>query len=263
MQALERSRIIKQYLQKHKQAQVQALSSLIGVSEVTIRRDLERLEAQGHITRTHGGAVLKEENKDPLAEMMEKAAENHEEARLAQVALKMIKDNDVVMLLNGPINYQLAGLLQKRSALTVLTNDAAIALRISLQETNRVVLLGGELDRQEKASFGSMALANLERYFVNKLFFESDGISPDLHLTVKTQEKADLINAAAKVSTETILLCGTDKFGSNAFFRLGSMDRVQKVIASADLKEEYKSLIFKTGLPLFTSAEAFEGIHED
>ncbi|MBN2655830.1 MAG: DeoR/GlpR transcriptional regulator [Spirochaetales bacterium] len=260
MYAIERIKLIKTYLEKHGQAQVQTLSSLLSVSEVTVRRDLERLEAEGWLTRTHGGAVInREETADPFLDLLDEPDMDEKADDIATVASRMIEDDDVIMLMNGPINRVLARLLEKRSNLTVLTNDVTVALAVSLQERNRAVLLGGEMDREEKAAFGSMALSNLRKYHVNKLFIEPDGINENLYLTVNSQNKADLIEGAMEVTGETIAICSVSNFGKSAFFRLGPVKLVAKVISSNTLEDSYKAALFRADIPLYTSAGAFEG----
>ncbi len=260
MYAVERKRIIKEYLKEHNQAQVQELGKLLNVSEVTVRRDLERLESEGWLTRTHGGAILSEpDSSDPLLEVIERSASNEEHDRIAAIALRMVSDGDVVMLSNGPVNTRIAAALEKRSGLTVLTNDISVALRVSLQEQNQVVLLGGELDKGELALFGSMSLSNLNKFYVNHLFIEVDGINEDLHVTVNSQGKADLIHGALEVAKETTLICPVENFDRSAFFRLGHIRLFKRMITNLSIRDYYKEQIFNHDLALFTTLEAFEG----
>ena len=261
MYAIERNRIIRKYLKEHGQAQVHALSDLLGVSEVTIRRDLEKLESDGWLTRTHGGAVLNAvEVVDPLLEALD-GSEDDEEAldEIASLALRLVEDGDVIMLTNGPVNVRLSARLEERSGLTVLTNDVTAALRISLHEANRAVLIGGDMDNAEKAIFGSMALANLRRFYVKKLFVEVDGVNDSLQLTVNTQDKADLILGAFELADQSVVVCPSSRFSHSAFFRLGDVRIVDGIITNTDLNDDYKSRIFSSDVPLYTTVAAFEG----
>ncbi len=260
MYAVERKRIIKEYLREHNQAQVQELGKLLNVSEVTVRRDLERLESEGWLTRTHGGAVLTpDDDSDPLQELIGRTGAKEEYDRIASIALRLVSDGDVVMLSNGPVNTRIAAALEKRTGLTVLTNDVSVALRISLQEHNQVVLLGGELDKGELALFGSMTLSNLNKFYVNHLFIEVDGINEDLHVTVNSQGKADLIHGALEVAKETTLICAKDNFDKSAFFRLGHMKLFKRIITNHSIRDYYKEQIFNHDLALFTTVDAYEG----
>lgn len=260
MYAIERIRIIKKYLGEKGQAQVHSLSDLLGVSEVTVRRDLERLEKDGWLTRTHGGAVINQKDTvDPIIEVLEEPVDDGSRDEIAAVALRMVNDGDVIMLTNGSVNTRLAARLEDRSGLTILTNDLAIALRISLQESNKVVLLGGDMDKTEKALFGSMALSNLRKYFVNRLFVEVDGVNEKLQMTVNSREKADLILGALELADETVVVCPVDRFSKNAFFRLGDLKIAKAVITNNNLDDDYKSRIFNSDIPLYTSTAVFEG----
>ncbi len=260
MYAIERTRIIKKYLEEHEHAQVHTLSNLLGVSEVTVRRDLEHLEKDGWLTRTHGGAVINQnEIVDPLLEILEEPEDDGSRDEIASVALRMVKDGDVVMLTNGSVNIRLAVKLEERSNLTVLTNDLSIALRISLQDSNKVVLLGGDMDKSEKALFGSMALSNLRKFYVNRLFIEVDGINDNLQMTVNSQEKADLILGSLELSEHSIVVCPSDRFAKSAFYRLGKISIAGGIISNSKLNENYKIRIFNSNIPLFTTVAAFEG----
>ena len=260
MYLIERIRIIKHYLEEQGQVQVHTLSNLLGVSEVTVRRDLERLEKDGLLTRTHGGAVInRNEEANPLVEILEESIDDEFREELASVALRMVHDGDVIMLSNGPVNTRLSVKLEERTDLTVLTNDISIALRISLQDSNKVVLLGGDMNRNEKALFGSMTLANLQKFYVNCLFVEVDGINEKLQMTVSSREKADLILGALELSEKTIVICPSRRFSSNAFYRLGSIGIAGGIISNTNLDDSYKTQIFNSDIPLYTTTAAFEG----
>lgn len=262
MFATERLNIIKSYLKEHQRLDVHTVSELLNVSEVTIRRDLERLEAEGFLTRIHGGAVPAENGGPDLPAALapddRDDAGRQEAAEIARVACQMIHDGDVVALLSGGISQMIARLLAEKSGLTVLTNDILVALEISGQAENKAILLGGTIARDERALFGSLALANCRNYYVNHLFVEVDGISEQLQLTVKSQDKADLIREAMSCADQTVGLALAGNFGRNAFYRLGPAASLKKIITSPRLPDDYKSRLFGIGIQVFTSVHAFE-----
>jgi DeoR family fructose operon transcriptional repressor len=260
MYAAQRTRIIKQYLKEHGEASVHTLSEILGVSEVTVRRDLERIEAEGWLTRTHGGAMINTPRSDVAMTNLISAEFNSVILdEVADLAVKMVEDNEIVMLANGAICVRIAEKLDSRSGLTVLTNDVHIASRVTQQASNRVVMLGGDVDTQEQAVFGSMAIENLSRFFVQRLFIQVDGINDGLELSVNSQSKADLIRTAREVSDETIVTCPPEQFSKNSFFRLGPITMADKVITDTHIPEEFKTGIFNAGVPLYTPVNPFEG----
>jgi DeoR/GlpR family transcriptional regulator of sugar metabolism len=261
MFAAERMNIIKKYLREHGKLDVHSASEMFNVSEVTVRRDLEKLEEAGFLIRQHGGAVLKVPDERPAGlepgeSDMEARGEGEE---IAHVAAMMVKDGDFLFLMNGPLNLRIARRLAERSGVTVLTNDVAIALEVGRQTANKAVLLGGSVNVADRAVFGSLALANIQNFCVKKLFIEIDGVNDRLQLTVSSQEKAALIQAALACADERIVLAGADRFSRNAFFRLGDIGMANKVITSARIPERFKAMIFESNIPLFTSIDAFEG----
>jgi DeoR family transcriptional regulator, fructose operon transcriptional repressor len=261
MFAVERINILKSYLRERGKLDVHSMSELLNVSEVTVRRDLEKLEAEGFLTRMHGGAIIKDDEGSPRAPELsaESAKEEEDREEIARVAFLMVKDGDVIMLTNGPIARRIARKLSERGNVTVLTNDIDVALEVSSQAGNRTVLLGGSPDPECRALFGGLAQSNVQKFFVNKLFFEADGVSEQLQLTVSSQEKAALIKETLACAEDKIILCEAARFSRNAFYRLGPLSIANKVITNTSLAESYKARIFAEDIQLFTSVNAFEG----
>lgn len=261
MFAVERIGILKSYLRERGKLDVHSMSEMLSVSEVTVRRDLEKLEDEGFLTRMHGGAIIKDAGEALVSRELSPADRETEDDReeIARVAFLMVKDDDVIMLMNGPIALRLARKLEKRVNVTVLTNDIQAALEVSGQAGNRAILLGGSPDPERQAVFGSLAQANLQVFFVNKIFVEVDGIGDQLQLTVSSQEKAALIRDAFSCSGDRIALCEAGLFSHNAFYRLGPLTMVSKVVTNTRVPEAYKARIFAMDIQLFTSVNAFEG----
>jgi len=255
---IERIRIIKNYILNNQQAEVSTLSSMLNVSEVTIRRDLEKLESEGFLTRTHGGAVLnnKEDEKTPLLE----GHNPKDYQEIAEIAVQLIKDGDIIMLTNGLINLYIAKKLGNKNNITVLTNDITIACELASNKSVKVVLLGGDIDYRYNAVFGTLTNNNLKQFYVSKLFIEIDGISSDLNLTVSSIDMASLIQEAAVNASEKILVLTADAFEKNSFYRVGKANQIADLmITNSRIKDEYKNLLFNSNIQLFTSIDAFEG----
>lgn len=258
MFAIERIRIIKNYIMNNQQAEVSTLSTMLNVSEVTIRRDLEKLEEEGFLTRTHGGAVLNMEDAEPVT-----AGDGHNPAdyqEIADIAVQMIKDGDIIMLTNGIINLHIAKRLGNKNNITILTNDITIATELSSNKSIKVVLLGGDIDFRYNAVFGTLTTNNLRKFYVSKLFIEIDGISNELDLTVSSIDMASLIQEAANNASQKILVLTADAFEKNSFYRVGKVQQIaDQMITNPRIKDSYKNTLFNSRIQLFTSINAFEG----
>ncbi len=261
MFAPERLRIIKGFISSNKKADVHSLSDTLNVSEVTIRRDLEKLESEGFLIRTHGGAILNEEDhiKVDLDTAEMESIFDHDCDEIATIAYHMIQDFDVIMLTNGKINNYLAKKLSSKNNVTVLTNDLLIALRLSSYASIKVVLLGGDIDFNSKSVFGALTISNIQKFFVNKIFIEIEGVTEQMNFTTSSPEKAALIQSAASNATEKIILCTASAFNKASFYTVGNLKMANKIITNSNISDEQKNFIFSNNINLYTSINIFEG----
>jgi len=255
MFAIERIRIIKDYLIKDRHVSVAKLSSLLNVTEVTIRRDLEKLEKEGFLKRAHGGAVLNETNEAVSEEIEDPYTQERDE--IADTVFHLVSDNDIIMLTDGLTNRQIAKKLKQKNNLTVLTNDLKIALEFSDAPGNNMILLGGNLD--EHAVYGQLAINNMRNFSLNHLIMEVDGISRDTGVTVSSISKASLIQESCRAAQTVTVICLADYFGEKSFYRIGDPTIANKIITNSTLADGYKNYIFDLNIPLYTSVEIYEG----
>jgi DeoR/GlpR family transcriptional regulator of sugar metabolism len=265
MFAIERMRVIKNYIKAKKKASVNELSQMLNVSEVTIRKDLEKLEDEGFLIRTHGGAVLNKQDNSP------NPYNNYDNiislnsqydvlyTEIADIAIHIIENGDIIMLTNGMINYHIAKKLNKKQNITVLTNDLLISLEAASGNSNKVVLLGGDVDFDSKATYGALTALNIQKFFVNKLFIEVDGIDVETGISVSNMDKANLINSILPNSREKIVLCLGSNFNKTAFYNISNLDIADKIVTNPNIDDFYKKFLFDNGIQLYTSITAVEG----
>jgi DeoR family fructose operon transcriptional repressor len=257
MFAVERTRIIKKYLLENKKAEVAVLSEILDVTEVTIRRDLEKLETEGFLKRMHGGAILNEIEESPY--LIEPDPFDEDRQEIGQIASRLVDDNDVIMITQGLTSLQLARNLGDKKNLTVLTNDLLIALELTAHSAIKTILLGGDLEHQSRGVYGNYTINSIRYFFVNKTFFEVEGLNQNSGFTVSSIEKANLIQESLKIASETICLCSADCFGKTAFYPVGALTLAEKIVTNSGIDDEYKNLIFGQDIQLFTSLQVYEG----
>lgn len=256
MFAVERIKIIKNHLIKKQKVSTGLLSDLLDVSEVTIRRDLEKLEQEGFLERTHGGAVLLSYVDEEIIENESDLLFADQRREIADTAFHLIPDGDTLMLTDGMTNLQIAKRLKERTGLTVLTNDLRIASEFAGNTTNNVIMLGGDLEGY--ATYGQMVTDNMKNFYFNHLFIEVDGISENAGMTVSSIKKATLIQNAIKLA-QCVAVIGISKaFGEKALYRVGDMSLSNKVITDSRIPDSYKNYIFNLNIPLYTSIDLYE-----
>lgn len=256
MFAIERIKIIKNHLLKDNKVSVAKLSELLDVTEVTIRRDLEKLEKEGFLKRTHGGAVL--------ADYIEEFTLNENEEgenfllyqEIADTAFHLVSDGEAIMLINGTVNMHIAKALTAHSNLTIVTNDLMIASAFSYSPGNTLILLGGDLE--ENAVFGQMTIDNLRNFSFDHLFMEVDGLSDTVGITVSNTKKATIIQQAIKLADSVTVVCPSRFFGSKSLCRVGNLNIAHRVLTDSHLEDKYKNYVYNHNIPLFTSIDVYE-----
>lgn len=255
MFAIERIKIIKNYLLKENKVSVAKLSELLNVTEVTIRRDLEKLEKEGFLERTHGGAVLKEhKEEDSVEEFIDSYKTQRQE--IAETAFHLVSDNDMIMITEGLTNVYIAKKLALKNNLTVLTNDMRVAMEFTNSPGNNIILLGGDL--KEYAVYGQLTENNMQYFSVNHLFVEVDAISKQSGMMVSSISKASLIQKAIRSAERVSVVCLANYFGEKSLYRVGSVDIADKVITNSTLDDSYKDYLFGLNIQVYTSVDIYE-----
>lgn len=261
MFAPERIRIIKGILIDKKHINVSDLSSMLNVSEVTIRRDLEKLENETFLTRTHGGAIINENALSEEETYLDTYDDPYFQQRveISEIAVHMIEDNDVILLSSGLTNLCISRKILNKKNITVLTNDLNIATELSANPSIKVIIPGGDLDVPSMTLFGKLTEDNLKNFFVSKAFIEVEGVSTQRGYTVQSIEKASVIKEMINITRETIIVCPYKCFDNIAFSQIGPLYIANKVITNPSIPDNYKNYFFENKIQIFTAFNSYEG----
>ncbi len=255
MFAIERIRIIKNHLKKDSKVSVAKLSELLNVTEVTIRRDLEKLESEGFLQRTHGGAVISvDSSEEPIEEQSDPYLTERQE--IADTVFHLVSDNDMIMITEGLTNVQIARRLSEKTNLTVLTNDIRVAIEFKNNPGINLILLGGDLN--EYAVYGQLAINNMQYFSFNHLFVEVDAINKQTGMMASSISKATLIQKAIQIAEKTSVICLAKNFGEKSLYRIGSIESAGKIITNSTLDNSYKDYLFGLNIQVYTSVDIYE-----
>lgn len=231
MLALERAGYIMEQLQKKKVVLVRDLSRSMGVSEETIRKDLEQLERKGSLCRVHGGAYLKEGygNETPFA--VRGQIYRQEKEILAKACMDLIKENQSVILDCSTTALHVAKeLAASEKKCTVLTNSLEACAVLAGKPSVRLIALGGEY-RGDTASFGgSMVMGSLKQYRADIAVLSSAGISLESGITDYTEEEAGIRRQMMAQSGETVYVADSTKIGRNALYRVEAWEKISCLV---------------------------------
>lgn len=229
---LERHRRLLDLLNEQQSVRTADLARRLRVTEETVRRDFEKLEKDGALLRTHGGAV----RLDPARRerpVQDRARESSEKKLLiAKAALPLVETGQTVFFDSSTTVQTLASLLPDKS-LTVITNSLQIPLLLTEKPSVRVILLGGSFRAGSLASTGMIAEASADFFRIDAAFMSCRGIDPDQGLSDAAEENARLKRHLVSRSKRFYLLADSSKANVASSFFFAHNSKVDLWITDA------------------------------
>jgi DeoR family fructose operon transcriptional repressor len=233
---------------------------MLGVSEVTIRRDLEELEAKGLLERTHGGAIEARRLQTEFP-YREAAEHNRDEKRMiGQAAARLAQAGETVFLNGGTTTLEVFRHLD--IPVKVVTNHVGIAAESSESPTE-LHLVGGEFRSNSSSCVGPFATDALRRVFALRAYVGVEGLSIRSGLTTPAAPEAEV----AKVMIEqtqgpVIVVADHSKIGLVADFAIASLDDIDVLVTDAGIDEEYREDLSALGIEVLVAGSPAEAVAE-
>ena len=229
-------------------AEVRRLGERLYASQPTIRRDLDFLERNGYIRRSHGGAVLADDKiNTPVS--FRRGTKTREKAQICRLAASLIPMGGLIFIDGSTTASHLADAIEPKDNITVVTNGYPICHALS-QRDIRVFSTGGRLLKNSEAFVGSVAAETVERFNADLLFFSSSSLSADGIISDYSEEETALRCAMQKRAALSVFLCDITKFGKSSAFRAFSLRDVDYLVTDAPLSD---SLLSENRFALFKS----------
>lgn len=238
MLAQQRRMKILEMLQEEGSARVSDLSRAFGVSEPTVRQDLDRLQEEGLIGREHGGAYLKSVPQQVRTLSLQHTENMDRKARIARAAAQIIENGDSIILDSGSTVTEIAKALEDKRDLQIITNALNIALLLGAHASFVVMVTGGEFKAPTLSLTGEKAAAFFSQIHVKKCFLATGGISFDVGLTYPGLSDLPVKRAMIEAAEETYLVADSTKIGRMAFAALGALDRIQYLITDGGISDK-------------------------
>jgi len=211
---------------------VQELSEVLDVSLVTIRSDLRALEENGLLVRTRGGAELSSE--DDIARRM--GINYAVKQRIAHRAAQFVREGDTVFLEAGSCIALLARELKGFEKLNVLTNNAFVARQFRGAPGVRVILMGGEYQKDSETMVGPMIREYLSYYNFTKVFMGMDGFTPDAGAMCRDIDRAEVMAEFASAAEKVFILSDSSKFGRKGVRVFADTASIHTIITDSALE---------------------------
>ena len=228
---IEREKQILEVLLKEKRVTVQQLAKLLFISEPSVRRDLARLEKQNLIKRVHGGAVLEETalSKNKIPFLIREYEQSSAKTLIAQKAIELVHDNDVVFLDASTSCYYLIPFLASKRNLTVITNGVKALAKLAEYDIT-TFSTGGALVNSCLVLVGAEACKTIESFNADVAFFSCRGVSEEGFLTDIAREENIVRKSMIQNAKKAYLLCATEKFGKKYYHNLCHKDAITGIL---------------------------------
>ena len=243
----DRQTKILEIVNQKKKVEVATLSQMLEVSQVTIRKDLDALEELNFLKRDHGYAKMK--NMSDISNRMAFCYETKQ--RIAEKASEIISDGETIMVESGSSCALLVKYLSEtKKDITVITNSSYIARFIRETEggVTKVIVLGGEYQKEAEVMVGPLVKTCAEAFYVDKLFMGTDGYIPGIGFTSGDMLRAEAAKSMADSARNSIILTDSSKFSEHGVVMQCRLKDINMVFTDDQVPLEAKDAMEQNGI---------------
>lgn len=230
---------------EYEKIDVNTLSEKLNVSKVTIRKDLDKLESKGLLHREHGYAVLNSGD-----DLNVRLSINYEiKRKIVQEAVKLVSDNETIMIESGSTCALLAEEIckQKRNV-TIVTNSFFIANFVRAYDSCRIIVLGGEFQKDSQVTVGPLLKEMIQTFHVRQAFVGTDGYDKEMGFTGKDLMRSEVVQYISAASDKVIVLTDSSKFDKRGTVRRFALSQVYEVITDEKLSKQNIATLEDAGI---------------
>lgn len=239
----ERRNRIREVLRAQGAVKVSELSQRFDVSEITIRRDLERLERNGFLERTHGGAVLSQRMRREPRYTDKDQLHRAEKQTIGRAAAALVDDGDTLLINSGSTTLQVMRHLAGHQDVRVITSNMGGPFAVQ-DPAFEVILIGGTFRAQSNSLVGPLATQTLSQVYGSKSFIGVDGISLKYGLTTPVLAEAEVARTMIeRTRGPVIVVADYTKLGVVADFMTASLDQVDILVTDRGFDEGYREAL--------------------
>lgn len=238
----ERLELIKEIATKEKKVYVSKLSKKFKMTEETIRRDLDKLEKQGILTRSYGGAILNGEkiNRDiPLYNKLEKNIESIK--HIAKRAVDFIKEGSTIVADNSSTTLEVLKLIKNKDDVTVITNSIEVLQELSQSNLN-IISTGGNVNAKVQSLQGRMTQDVIKNYNVDIALVNCNGIDINKGIMDSNETEAEIKRIMIRQAKKVVLLADKTRIGINSLIKLFDYEDIDYIVTDIEPREEWMKL---------------------
>ncbi len=246
----ERRRAIVDYINQNGRALVRDLARKFGISEITIRRDLELLHSRGLLYRTHGGALPIRAGAESDRNLTERELQHpREKMKIAEAAAKMVHEGQSIVLDSGSTTTAIARALREFQQLTVITNAVNIANELAGSKVD-VILTGGMLRKHSYSLVGPIAEESLRHLKADILFLGVDGFDTASGVSTPNLLEAQLNRLMVQMASRVVAVCDSTKFGRSSLSSIVPISSIHHVITDKQIGKPDLRALKRAGIEI-------------
>lgn len=248
----QRFAVIRELLKNKRRVSIPQLAGRFEVTEMTIHRDLKKLESRGFIKKTRGGAQPAQKMEFEFDFANRRVTNQKLKLLIARKALEFVKPGDRLLLDTGTTTLELACLLKNYNDLTIITPSIAVASVLYLSRNITTILLGGTIRHGSPDLTGAVAEATLELFTVDIAFQGADAIDDSGTIYNDDIRMARVDQKMRTRARKTYILCDSTKIGQTALAVNGKLSEVQALITDRGIGRTHAQIFKKMGIKIIT-----------
>lgn len=234
-------------------ASVKDLSKMLDVSEMTVRRDLNTLQANNIISWVHGAAIINPEQEQPdqaYHVLHEKVVRGQEKERIGRAAARMIDPGDVIIVDIGTTAEKLARYIPMNFPITVLCFTMNVLTEVHKKNVNELIFGGGYYHYNTQLFESDQSIHLVSKVRANKYFMTAAGINEQLGITCANQHEIATKTACMQSSLQKILMADSTKFDLVKPAYFSRLDQIDKIITDSGISKDWIKLLQELGIEL-------------
>lgn len=248
MLAVERRNLILEKLQEEKKVVVSELSALFGVSEETIRRDLDKLDKEGLATKSYGGAILNENSGIDMPFNIRKKRNMRGKQLIARLVEELVADGEHIILDPSTTAVAIVKALKNRKRLTVITNSIEVLVELSDVSGWDVISTGGTLRENYLALVGPRAVEGISCFNADKVILSCKGLDLEKGITDANEMFSQVKQAMLRSAKQRILAVDHTKFNNVAFSHICELTSIDMVVTDKKPSAEWMAYFAEKGI---------------
>lgn len=255
MLAVERRNLILEKLQDERKVVVSELSALFGVSEETIRRDLDKLDKEGLAVKSYGGAVLNENSTLDMPFNIRKKRNMEGKQTIANLVNTLVQEGEHIFIDPSTTAVAIVKALKSKRKLTVITSSIEVLVELSDVEGWDIICTGGTLRENYLALVGARATAAIDSFYADKVILSCKGVDMEHGITDANEMFSQVKQTMLRSAKQRILAADHTKFGKVAFSRICELSAIDMVVTDLCPDKEWIDYFARKGIGCLYGAD--------